>query len=142
LSRLLRVKGEIFHRLQSGIGLFRDGLAFGRVLPLCDFLLESFELFLHTAAKDINVEGGAVVGGPGEDDHEESCTSPARPEPQRTGYHGNEGIAVLNEHEGWPLKDFRQRKHKLAEEVLCVRLAKPRERCWTSYEQVSDVLVL
>ncbi|KAJ8104601.1 hypothetical protein OPT61_g10671 [Boeremia exigua] len=88
----------------------RSVAALRRGLPLCDISLEGVKLLLELVAEDVDVEGGAVVDAPDEDDGQEAAARPAVPEPDGRGQHG--------EHGG---------EHELADPRLGVRLAQPGE---------------
>lgn len=51
------------------------------------------------------------------------------PEPDGTGQHCEEGIAVLDAHEDWFLVAVRERQNELPEEVTAVAASEPGERC-------------
>jgi len=82
---------------------------------------------LKAVAEDINVVGSAVVNTPDEDNGKEQTTRPAVPEPNRAGQHGEDSIAVLDEHEGGLLKEVGKGEDDFTDPGFGVRLSQPSE---------------
>jgi len=99
----------------------------GRFCHALDFTPQGIQLLLHAAAKHVDVESCAVPAGPRQDDDHESRRSPAVPEPEWTGDHSEQGVRVLDAHEGRLLQAIRHREDKFAEWVVLVALAEEGE---------------
>lgn len=86
-----------------------------------------FELLLEAFAVHFNVVVGSIVCAPDEDDSQKSARGPSRPEPEGARNHGEDSIAVLDQHESGLLERLRQGEDEAAQEVLGVGFPKPGE---------------
>lgn len=87
----------------------------GTVLPLGDVAFHLLQLLLEPLAKDVHVVVCAVPDTPAEHEQEKGRTGPPVPEPDGAGDDGEQGIAVLDEHEGRFLQCGWERNDNLAD---------------------------
>lgn len=114
------------------LGVSHGRESFGRHLPLGNVSLQLLELLLETLSEHVDVECGSVVDTPDEHDGQEGTACPLVPKPERTGDNREDGVYILDHHEGRLLHGQREMKHELADPCFGIGSTQPGETSWAT----------
>lgn len=123
-------RGSLYSIRILGVSNGRE--SFRRHLPLGHVSLQLLELLLEPLSKHVNVECGSVVDTPDEHDGQEGTACPLVPEPERTGDNREDGVYILDHHEGWFLQWQGEMKHEFADPRFSIGSTQPGETSWAA----------